>query len=171
VAKTLEQEFGFLSRDRAELIARTETLAVTEEASHTVYEASGVEWERWLATLDGKERPDHFEAHGQIKTIDDVFVVGGEELRYVGDPEASLEQTANCRCSAEPIVTQEQFFSDALVWRGDVDPDEFSKDRIAEREEQEAIAAEKRLDDFGAIILRDVHGQNARNEPIGPIDY
>jgi hypothetical protein len=164
VAKVLEQEFTFLSRDRAELIARTETLAITSQAQHEVYEASGVEWERWITTLDGKERPDHFEAHGQIKSIDDVFVVGGEELRYVGDPEASLEQTANCRCDQIPIVTEDQILSDALVWRGDNDPDEFSKERIAAQEE-EAIAAAKRLIDFLAEgAVKHLPGQHDQSE-------
>ena len=56
VARTLEQEFDWLERDRAERIARTETLGVTEEAQWQTYAASGVEWKRWMTTLDGRER-------------------------------------------------------------------------------------------------------------------
>jgi hypothetical protein len=148
VAKLLEQEFSYLSRERAELIAHQETLAITEEAQQAVYEASGVPFKRWLTTLDGRERPDHFEAHGQIVAVEDPFIVGGEELQHPGDSSASLEQTARCRCDDIPIVTEDQLISDAHVWDGDNDPDEFSKERLAmldEDEEQVAVAGGKML--------------------------
>jgi len=171
VAKTLEQEFTGLSRDRAELIARTETLAVTEEASHTVYESSGVAYQRWLTTLDGKERISHFEAHGQIVEIDQPFELDDEqegpiELLFPGDPAGPISAIANCRCSTIPIVTEDQIISEAHVWRGDVDPDEFSKERIAEREEQAAVAAEKRVAAYAELArLQKEHRPMFSNDP------
>lgn len=83
------------------------------------------------STLDGRERPTHFEAHGQIKLIDGVFKVGTAELKYVGDPEAPPEEIMNCRCTSIPILVADQIFSDAKVWDGSNAPDEFSKERLA----------------------------------------
>jgi hypothetical protein len=131
VASALTQEFDFLSRARAELIARTETLAVVEEAQHTVYDASGVEFKRWLTTLDGRERDSHFEAHGQIQPMDEAFDVGQAKLMWPGDPDGPPEEICNCRCDMIPIITAGQIFSQADVWAGDVDPDEFATNRAA----------------------------------------
>jgi hypothetical protein len=129
VAAVLQEEFSWLSRDRAELIARTESGAVTEEAQFITYEASGVPFKRWLTTLDGREREDHFDAHGQIRSIDEPFNVGGEELMYPLDPAGSAKQVCNCRCTQIPVLGQEQFLDESSVWDGDNDPDEFAKEK------------------------------------------
>ncbi len=135
VARALREEFDWLTKTRSDRIARTETLSVTEEAQHTVYKASGIHFKRWITTLDGKERPSHFEAHGQIRAIDEAFDVGDSTLMWPGDPDAPPEEICNCRCATQPIVTADQLFSDADIWRGDVDPDEFAKDREEPRDE------------------------------------
>lgn len=105
VADSLQDEFNFFSRARAELVARTETLTITSEAQHTLYEASGVYLKRWLTTLDGKERYAHFKAHGQLRPIDEPFDLTDEDgidyaLMFPGDPEGDISQIANCRCIA-----------------------------------------------------------------------
>jgi len=142
VAKTLAQEFDWLSQGRAERIARTESLTVTEEAQWTTYAASGVEWKRWLTTLDGKERPTHFDAHGQLVPIDEPFEVGESLLMYPGDADGPAEEICNCRCAHQAVVVAEQVFNDRAVWNGDNDPDQFSKERIAERRAAEEAGDE-----------------------------
>lgn len=129
VARALREEFDWMSSSRAERIARTETLSVTEEAQLTVYQASGVHLKRWITTLDGRERESHFLAHGQLVPIDEPFEVGDSLLMYPGDPDAPPGEICNCRCATQPVVSEEQIFSDADIWRGDVDPDEFAKNR------------------------------------------
>lgn len=52
----------------------------------------------WVALLDSKTRVDHVKSDGQVVLINEPFVVGGELLQYPRDPNASLEQTARCRC-------------------------------------------------------------------------
>jgi hypothetical protein len=96
VAKSLTEEFDWLSQSRAELIARTETGAVVEEGQWLTYYVTGVPFKRWLTTLDGREREDHFEAHGQIREIDEPFDVGGEQLMHPLDPAGSAKQVCNC---------------------------------------------------------------------------
>jgi len=135
VARALREEFDWLTKTRSDRIARTETLSVTEEAQHTVYKASGIHFKRWITTLDGKERQTHFEAHGQLRAIDEAFDVGDSTLMWPGDPDGPPEEICNCRCATQPIVTADQLFSDADIWRGDVDPDEFAKDREEPRDE------------------------------------
>lgn len=135
VSRALREEFDWLSQTRADRIARTETLSVTEEAQHTVYKASGIHFKRWITTLDGKERETHFEAHGQVRAIDEAFDVGAALLMWPGDPDGPPEEICNCRCATQPIVTADQLFSDADIWRGDVDPDEFARDREEPRDE------------------------------------
>lgn len=131
VARTLGEEFTFLSRDRAKLIARTETLIITSGAQQETYKASGVEFKRWLTTLDGLERPSHFEAHGQLVPINEPFIVGTDELQYPGDPGGDISEIANCRCAHIAVVDAAQTFSSANVWAGDVAPDQFARERIA----------------------------------------
>lgn len=53
----------------------------------------------WLATHDDRTRPAHRAADGQTTSIGVPFVVGGEPLRFPGDPYASPGNTINCRCS------------------------------------------------------------------------
>jgi hypothetical protein len=147
VARSLQQEFSSFSKTRARLIARTETLTITEQANQTVYEASGVGVKRWLTTLDGKERFSHFGAHGQLRAIDEPFDLVDENgehhtLMHPGDPDGDLSEICNCRCTTVPVVSEGQLLSQDAVWRGDIDPDEFSRERVEERErlaEREAI--------------------------------
>ena len=147
VAEALVDEFSFFSKARARLIARTETLTITEQAQFTLYEASGVELKRWLTTLDSKERFSHFGAHGQMRLIDEPFELIDEdgqkfELMMPGDPDGDISQLANCRCDFAPVVSESQVLSQDAIWAGDLDPDEFSKDRVEERDrmaEREAI--------------------------------
>ncbi len=48
-------------------------------------------------------RQSHKDANGQKVGIDENFRVGGDALFLPGDPEASLSETANCRCSVEYV--------------------------------------------------------------------
>lgn len=132
VARTLRGEFDWLTKARSELLARTETGAIVSEASWITYSASGVPFKRWLATLDGKEREDHFDAHGQIRAIDEPYDVGGEQLMHPLDPAGSAAQVCNCGCDEVPVVTADQAFSDADVWDGTNNPDQFARERLAD---------------------------------------
>jgi hypothetical protein len=52
----------------------------------------------WHSILDTHTRPAHTEANGQRRPFGRAFTVGGELLRFPGDPLGSPENTANCRC-------------------------------------------------------------------------
>lgn len=55
-------------------------------------------YKQWVSRHDAKTRPSHMEADGQIVSVSGYFEVGGDRLRYPGDPLGSPEEIANCRC-------------------------------------------------------------------------
>lgn len=89
-------------------LARDVTIGPSEAGSHSAHEdAPGVIAEEWVATLDGRERDAHAVADGQIVPVDGTFLVGGEELRNPHDPQGSVENTTQCRCSAVPVFADD----------------------------------------------------------------
>jgi len=60
--------------------------------------AAGVMNKRWVTRHDDKVRPTHAAAEGQTVPIAAAFIVGGEALKYPGDPTGSPGETYNCRC-------------------------------------------------------------------------
>lgn len=52
----------------------------------------------WVAILDSHTRLAHAEADGQRRAPGEAFDVGGEPLRFPGDPLGDLDNTVNCRC-------------------------------------------------------------------------
>ncbi len=56
----------------------------------------------WRTVGDNQVRPAHVEADGQSRGAEGfpgAFLVGGEVLRFPGDPSGSAKNTINCRCS------------------------------------------------------------------------
>ena len=79
---------------RSELIARTETNAVVNEANLEAYDQSGVvQWKEWIATLDDRVRDEHLAMDGEIVKKGSKFSNG---LDYPNEP--------NCRCAVAPVV-------------------------------------------------------------------
>lgn len=85
--------------------ARAKTVAVTEV--HRAYNFGSLAMamnvgrgvrKRWDAKEDSATRPAHFNADGQIRTINTPFIVGGEALMAPGDPSGSAWNVINCRC-------------------------------------------------------------------------
>ena len=86
---------------RATIIARTEVHRTASWANETDAEnmnISGTQKE-WIAIQDARTRVTHSIASGQRIPLDQKFVVGGERLKYPGDPSGSPGETINCRCS------------------------------------------------------------------------
>lgn len=87
--------------NRAVVIARTEGHRVQQESGLDACKAAKKKGadvvKQWDATLDGRTRPEHREADGQIKELDDDFDVGGEKLEAPGIG-GSAWNVCNCRC-------------------------------------------------------------------------
>lgn len=102
---------------RALRVARTEIVNAANAGALASYRDSGVvEQQEWVTARDAFVRPagrrggpvfDHVAADGQVRAVDEPFLVSGESLMYPGDASmgASPGNYVNCRCSTLPIVT------------------------------------------------------------------
>lgn len=99
---------------RAEMITRTELARMYNLASYTtqldaVNTVPGL-LKRWVATGDRRTRQSHLRAHARYAEkpipVKDAFEVGGESLRYPGDPAGSAKETINCRCRSVLVVPE-----------------------------------------------------------------
>lgn len=96
-----------LSKIRARMIARTETVRAANRGALMVAKDTGLLLNKqWLATKDSRTRDDHREVDGHQVGRDDYFIVGGFEMLVPGDagghdgrPLVSPSEYVNCRCS------------------------------------------------------------------------
>lgn len=97
--------YNIASTSRSETIARTEVIKGTNFATEEAYiQSEVVKKKEWLATRDLRVRDAHRQADGQIVPVKQAFTVGGEKLRYPGDPQGSSENVINCRCTLIPVI-------------------------------------------------------------------
>jgi len=95
------------TQQRAETIARTETAVAVNSGRFTAMEDSGVELKAWLSANLETSRPEHVAAEETYRDgipMSESFVVGGELLRYPGDPAASPGNTINCQCAVLAVA-------------------------------------------------------------------
>ncbi len=97
-------------RYRAEVIARTESMAALhtaqEEAMRQAIDGGAVNkgavTSAWRTARDKRVRETHEAMEGQTVVMGESFVSpSGARLRFPGDPEAPIEETAQCRCWRE----------------------------------------------------------------------
>lgn len=100
-AKAIQAELGGeIGRSRARTIARTEIGSAQNAALSYVADRNPARVRRrWVAIHDDRTRPAHAAVDGQTIGPGERFRVGGEELRYPGDPEGSPGNVINCRCA------------------------------------------------------------------------
>lgn len=103
IAKLVSDTYLPISRSRAALIARTETHNAASFANHsyhkTVEEDLGIKMlKKWVSTSDGRTRPAHASANGQIVDMNEDFTVGGMPMGYAGDSKGGVANVINCRC-------------------------------------------------------------------------
>jgi uncharacterized protein with gpF-like domain len=93
---------------RAEMITKQECGRILEAASQDrLAQASKVvpnlkkEWQHGGSSMP---RPSHQAAHGQVRPVNEPFLVDGEELMYPRDPAGSPGNTINCSCYTVPYL-------------------------------------------------------------------
>lgn len=106
-------------RNRAHVIARTETHHVVESACNegamAIHNSGEPLAKTWLATKDSRTRKSHRTADGQTVAADQPFKVDGEEIDYPG--EGSAKNSVNCRCSQTYGLLSEAELSDnTMTW-------------------------------------------------------
>lgn len=88
----------YLSRDRALLIAQNESNTAYNYVDYDNAVKNGKQYKVWLTENDERVRLEHIEVDGQKIPIDEMFIVGGEQMRYPHDYNASPQNIINCRC-------------------------------------------------------------------------
>lgn len=108
LAEKLQELVDTYTATRSLTIARTALNTVVSGVTAKRYEIARddglIEKMEWLAELDDKTRPAHSEADGQKVRVGGYFNVGGEKMKYPGDPSASPSNIVNCRCTIIPVL-------------------------------------------------------------------
>lgn len=100
VAEKMNSPFNRAMRDAMRII-RTEGHRINQhgflDASHEAKDKGADIVKQWDSTLDGNTRPAHRIADGQIKELDEPFIVDGEKMDApsIG---GSARNVCNCRC-------------------------------------------------------------------------
>ncbi len=98
-ARILRSRFKHYSKFQAERLVRTESTRASnfalEKSARTLYSENDLT-KRWMTIMDGRERPAHEAANGQVVNMNENFIVGGEEMPRPG--EGSARNVVNCRC-------------------------------------------------------------------------
>jgi HK97 family phage portal protein len=101
LSQRVQDVFDAADSERARTIARTEVNSAYHAAGQEVADQVGpdvVAGKEWIAVRDGRTRPEHADADGQVVDITAMFRVGGVEMRTPGtsgDP----GEDCNCRCT------------------------------------------------------------------------
>jgi len=99
VAKLRKDVGGIFSRQRAEMIARTEVTHVTNVAAEQSAVETGLKLKKgWIHTLDSKTRDSHRNVSPKLIDNDEKFRVGSSLMKYPGDPAGGLKEIIHCRC-------------------------------------------------------------------------
>ena len=100
-----------LSKVRARLIARTETVTAANQGAMFAAETTGLELSKeWISAIDNRTRRDHLAVDGSIIDFDEYFRVGGYNMMQPGwkggvngQLAVPAAQIVNCRCCVAPI--------------------------------------------------------------------
>lgn len=110
LAARVRHVFDVASTSRATTIARTEVISAyngSASLSAAQLPADVVGGQEWIATRDGRTRPEHAAADGQIVPIGATFDVDGAPMAYPGDPAGDPALTVNCRCTVAFLTPDE----------------------------------------------------------------
>lgn len=94
-------------RYRSEVIGRTEALRAVHQASEETYQQAfnqgildpNLIIRTWITAEDSRVRDSHNGMQGQQRPVGEAFISdAGNSLRYPGDENAPVSETAQCRC-------------------------------------------------------------------------
>ena len=109
LAQTLSQKFNELERNRATIIANTETAAAYNGGRFDGMRELGIENKEWLHSYSPNERPGHVALDGKRAKMDEPFTnpLTGADLMRPQDPGAPASECVNCQCSVLASLTTE----------------------------------------------------------------
>lgn len=97
IARQITEDIPDISRNRAAVIARTETHSSATSAMDSTIQYQGIDikTKTWWSVNDQRVRRSHADMHGEVVNYEDVFSNG---LQFPGDPDGEPEEVINCRC-------------------------------------------------------------------------
>lgn len=111
LAERIQNVFVEASRNRALVIARTETMSAFNEGTYVAAREYGegvIGGHEWLATDDTRTRHTHRKADGQLRSLFEPFDIGGWNMFFPGDgTQAPPEEIIQCRCGHGLISAEE----------------------------------------------------------------
>lgn len=136
--RAIKEQLPGQFKHRAALIARTELAKLNTRVTLETYKSTGVQYYKWLTTIDGRERASHASMNGKICSVSDggVYFEQNPEhpLRPVEHPRSGEMYHGHpgtdfqCRCSM-------------VMWDPEIDGDYEVKDSdLLERREAEENA-------------------------------
>ena len=97
--RRLVKEVG-MSKTRARLIARTESVMVTNASKYTQSELMPIYMEKtWVHDHPKMPRDWHVTLSGKTIDLDKKFNANGYMMKHPGDPAGGIENNANCKCT------------------------------------------------------------------------
>jgi len=123
IARKMRKMFDGFTRDRAKLIARTETFKAINFATEEGYKQSGVvEGKEWFTALDERVCPFCMPLHGKIFAVGETIyskgdtVHGSDGSSFVADYETIKYPPlhANCRCGLIPVLIGQKEFEKVI---------------------------------------------------------
>ena len=116
VAKRIKGLFEETYKNRAMIIARTETAISSSTTQFETYKKNGIKFKMWLAVVDERTRDSHEYVNGQVVRIDEFFDVMGTPMMHPHDPTAPAREVISCRCDHVAII--ENWNEPAVPWNG-----------------------------------------------------
>ena len=104
IRSNLTDSLGDIGRSRSKMIAQTEMITGSNQASQDGIESTGLQYRKFWSTSGLKNiRDSHIfaqENHPKGIAKDAVFDMGnGNFMRFVGDPQGVAAEVINCRCT------------------------------------------------------------------------
>lgn len=108
LAKVLAREVTNRNKKQMEKHARTALISARNQgrlARMQEAEKKGIKTrKRWEAVLDERTRLAHAQLDGQIVNLNEDFHIGGQTIRFPGDPHAHPSLVYNCRCRVDAVI-------------------------------------------------------------------
>ena len=87
-----------LNPRKADMFARTATTTAVNAGFESSFRAAGIAAKSWITQRDDRVRDSHGAVDRDVVPSGEMFMVGGYEARFPGDPRLPIEQRINCRC-------------------------------------------------------------------------
>lgn len=138
--KAIKGELEPKFRNRAELIARTESAKLNGSVTRATYREMGCRYYVWMATMDERTRPDHQAMNGVICSVDDPTVY------YTENPDDPLHPVEHQRTSEMCHLHPGDDFQcrcTSVAWDPEIDGQYEIKERPEKSEEKETTPLEQ----------------------------